>query len=284
MPPFLFFPHPAVHNRQNGKCFYHRFTKRSCICIMSTDTTSHEVVAFNVGGKVFEVSHSLLASFPESSLAKKGLTVRTPVDSKNETDMSKSTIFLDRDSDRFRLCLDYMRDGKVHLPIHVSKDALLNELDHYGIAPLGTVESTAIEISGAIVNAASYFRDNFDIYGKEIQEKIASSERQVTELQNRIFAMSLVRESLLEFAVSGMAGNRIQLRGRGPHWSRVCKHKQETFIATTSGIGPIVSEEFAKVGFLFQRYYTIDASCLSRNRVDVRSIATLVSHLAALGS
>jgi hypothetical protein len=42
-------------------------------------------------------------------------------------------LFIDRDSDRFRFCLDYMRaPDKVWLPLNIPKEAILDDLDFYG--------------------------------------------------------------------------------------------------------------------------------------------------------
>jgi hypothetical protein len=49
------------------------------------------------------------------------------------SDPKSSTIFLDRDGQRFRCCLDIMRDGRVALPVSVAKEALLQDLKYYGL-------------------------------------------------------------------------------------------------------------------------------------------------------
>jgi len=81
-------------------------------------------VRFNVGGKLYEVSRSLIESFPSTMLAR--------MVSETWQDDSEATLFIDRDGERFRYCLDYMRDGKVSLPLTVSKGAFLQDLDYYG--------------------------------------------------------------------------------------------------------------------------------------------------------
>jgi BTB/POZ domain len=42
-------------------------------------------------------------------------------------------IFIDRDGERFVYVLDSVRDGKVSLPISISKGAFLSDLSYYGI-------------------------------------------------------------------------------------------------------------------------------------------------------
>ena len=85
-----------------------------------------KVVKFNVGGTRYEVARSLLESHPETML--------TRMASKDWHDDSKSDeIFIERDGERFKYCLDYLRDGKVLLPITTRKDALLEDLKFYNV-------------------------------------------------------------------------------------------------------------------------------------------------------
>ena len=88
-------------------------------------TSREETVSFNVGGRIYEVRHSLLDMYPNTILA------RSASDEwKNEAD--SQPIFLDRDSERFRYCLDYMRDGNVELPPTESREAFIQELEYFG--------------------------------------------------------------------------------------------------------------------------------------------------------
>lgn len=80
-------------------------------------------VKFNVGGKVYEVSKSLLDIFPNTVLSKMA----------SSWSSASSPIFIDRDPERFASCLDYMRgDGTVHLLETVSKSAFLKDLEFLG--------------------------------------------------------------------------------------------------------------------------------------------------------
>ena len=45
----------------------------------------------------------------------------------------KIEIFLERDGERFKYCLDYLRDGQVMLPFMVSRNAVLEDLKYYGV-------------------------------------------------------------------------------------------------------------------------------------------------------
>ena len=85
-----------------------------------------KVVKFNVGGTRYEVARSLLESYPETMLARMA--------SEDWHDDSKGDeIFIERDGERFKYCLDFLRDGKVLLPITTRKEALLEDLQYYNI-------------------------------------------------------------------------------------------------------------------------------------------------------
>jgi hypothetical protein len=81
-------------------------------------------VKLNVGGKHYEVSRSLIERYPDTMLARL-------VSDTWQSDPS-STIFIERDGDRFRYILDYMRDDKVFLPSTISKSSILLDLDFFG--------------------------------------------------------------------------------------------------------------------------------------------------------
>jgi hypothetical protein len=83
------------------------------------------LVIFNVGGQRYEVSNSLLAMHPDTMLARSA--------SKEWKTDESSEIFLERNGTRFQFVLDYLRDGKVSLPLIVSKASILDELIYYGV-------------------------------------------------------------------------------------------------------------------------------------------------------
>lgn len=92
---------------------------------MNKGTSDTKTVTFNVGGATYQVSKSLLSMYPDSLLSKKAAEA-------NGDKESGAEIFLDRDSDRFRYVLDWMRNnGKVFLPVTVSKNALVQDLKYY---------------------------------------------------------------------------------------------------------------------------------------------------------
>ena len=86
---------------------------------------SSSKVTFDVGGKPFKVSRSLLDMYPDSMLARSA--------SKRWHTNEEEDIYIDRDYTLFRYVLNYLRDMKVSLPLTVTKEELLMELEYYGI-------------------------------------------------------------------------------------------------------------------------------------------------------
>jgi hypothetical protein len=87
-------------------------------------TDSYSTVKFDVGGRLYKVSRSSIDRFPSTMLAR--------MISEAWQKDPEVTLFIDRDSDRFRFCLDYMRADKVWLPLNIPKEAFLDDLDFYG--------------------------------------------------------------------------------------------------------------------------------------------------------
>ena len=84
-----------------------------------------KIVKFNIGGTRYEVARSLLATYSDTMLARMA--------SEQWQKDSESEIFIERDCLHFRYCLSYLRDGKVLLPISVSREAVLEDMTYYGI-------------------------------------------------------------------------------------------------------------------------------------------------------
>eukprot|EP01083_Nonionella_stella_P028448 78324_1 len=82
-------------------------------------------ITFNIGGQRYEVSCSLLKMHPHIMLTKSA--------SGQWQEDPNGEIFIERDGPMFRYVLQYLRDGKVTLPITESKEALVTELHYYGI-------------------------------------------------------------------------------------------------------------------------------------------------------
>ena len=84
-----------------------------------------ETIKLNVGGRHYDIHSALLEICPNSVLA---LTISEQCKDNGETD-----VLIDRDGTVFCYVLNYLRDGHVTIPITESREALMIELDWYGI-------------------------------------------------------------------------------------------------------------------------------------------------------
>eukprot|EP00536_Pseudo-nitzschia_multiseries_P002262 jgi/Psemu1/115870/gw1.30.53.1 len=117
----------------------------------SNDSSSNNAttVRFDVGGTVYKVSRSLLELFPNTMLSRMVSETWQEVQvARDEEDPSEAApIFVDRDGERFRYVLDYMRDGqKASLPITISKKGFLKDLEYYGF---DDVDAESITVEGS---------------------------------------------------------------------------------------------------------------------------------------
>ena len=102
------------------------------------NTKNTNTVIFDVGGTKYKVSRSLLSNHPNTMLARSA--------SNQRKEDPESDIFIERDGERFKYCLDYLRDGRVILPTTVPKAAVMMDLKYIGVE---NVEEDAIETYGA---------------------------------------------------------------------------------------------------------------------------------------
>ena len=80
-------------------------------------------VSFNVGGQIFQVSRYLLDKHSETMLG----TASSGYD-------SPEPIFLDGDAAIFAQVLIYLRHGSITLPVTISEDMFVKELEYYDVA------------------------------------------------------------------------------------------------------------------------------------------------------
>jgi len=86
-----------------------------------------KTVVLDVGGTTYKVSRSLIEKFPDTMLARLTSDTWQP-----DAVPSEKAIFIEADGEQFRYVLAYMRYGKVHLPLNISKGAVLQDLDYFG--------------------------------------------------------------------------------------------------------------------------------------------------------
>lgn len=119
-----------------------------------------QTVRFNVGGDIYEVSRSLLSDHPTTLMAK--------IASKTwQQDGLDQPYFIDGDGERFRYCLDYMRRGRVYLPLTVSKGSLLQDLDYYGFEG---VDESLIDGSSTTIQAVAHLAKREVHHTNELEE------------------------------------------------------------------------------------------------------------------
>lgn len=136
-----------------------------------------ETVSFNVGGRIFQVRRSLLEGFPNTVLARSV---------SKEWHEGGEPIFIDRDADRFRYCLDFMRDGQVQLMHPESPEALLKELEYYGFE---NVNPKDIILKFPVIEAMKCLHSA----GKEVDDEIREAELGISRAQNKVKCMKLAR-------------------------------------------------------------------------------------------
>jgi hypothetical protein len=116
---------------------------------MADDHINTPTVTFDVGGKLFKTSRSLI-------LQHEGTLLARLVSDTWQVDPTKP-IFIDRNGTTFDCILDYLRYGRITLPVTVSKEMFLLDMDFYGIAhDEGSVKASSDEWSAQV----SYRLDN----------------------------------------------------------------------------------------------------------------------------
>ena len=131
-----------------------------------------ETVKFNVGGKLYEVSRSLLEDLhPKTVLARMA--------SDTWQGDPESTIFVERDGDRFRCVLDYMRDGRVDLPPTVSKASVLRDLDYFGIEAEPGLVNDGCGVLESAEQVVRYQRQYRDELSKNAEERSKNNKERI---------------------------------------------------------------------------------------------------------
>ena len=96
----------------------------------SNSNSNAATVRFDVGGTIYKVSRSLLKQHSNTMLTR--MVSETWLGEEENNEGKDEPLFIDRDGERFRYVLDFMRDGpKVSLPVTVSKEGFLRDLDYF---------------------------------------------------------------------------------------------------------------------------------------------------------
>jgi hypothetical protein len=140
------------------------------------------VVRFDVGGRQYKVSCSLLEMHPNTMLARSA--------SEQWQANPGGEIFLERDGDRFKYVLDYLRDdGRVYLPANVFMAAFLADLVYYGIE---VDESKIVCNFGSAARSLAWMEDEIKSWRTNLSvvtvaEDCASQYMQTRQLENIIY-------------------------------------------------------------------------------------------------
>ena len=159
-------------------------------------TDKPEVVQFDVGGRVFKTSRSLIDQHEDTMLA------RLVSDTWQE-DPNKS-VFIDRDGDIFAQVINYLRYGSIELPMTISKAMFLRDLDFFGIVPE----------EGSVKTASEAWASKVD----ERYNKIKDHEDQIKQHGEQLEQLKLENE--IEFLANYCAGKYacsdcINIKNRG---------------------------------------------------------------------
>lgn len=92
-----------------------------------------DTVLFNIGGQYYRISKSLLNTQPHSMLARSASEQWHQQRSFETQGDKENAIFIDRNGARFQYVLDYLRDGRIFLPLSECRESILSELDFYAI-------------------------------------------------------------------------------------------------------------------------------------------------------
>ena len=122
------------------------------------------------------MSQSLIDSFPNTMLAR-----MVSNEWKNDDDDDDEEIFIERDGSKFSLVLDYMRDGKVHLPFTTSKAAMLDELSYYCFDDIDP--DVVIDDVVYLHRGYQYLLDKTDETFQKLSEKRTNLEQDVNDVK-----------------------------------------------------------------------------------------------------
>lgn len=157
----------------------------------ASDSTT---VTFNVGGKLYQVSRSLLDRYPLTMLSRMASETWQTTDAAAE-----KIIFIERDGERFRYVLDYMRDAEVSLPGGqggVTKTSLFKELLYYGFHDF-SMEDIKVEITH--LEAPKYLAQLTKEHKEELEVRI----QERTDLSLVISASVVAYATCIRFMTLG---------------------------------------------------------------------------------
>eukprot|EP01061_Rhynchopus_euleeides_P015180 TRINITY_DN26001_c1_g2_i2.p1 TRINITY_DN26001_c1_g2~~TRINITY_DN26001_c1_g2_i2.p1 ORF type:complete len:184 (+),score=74.48 TRINITY_DN26001_c1_g2_i2:70-621(+) len=88
-------------------------------------------VILNVCGMKYEVLVATLLNCPETMLG--SLVEKWNTSGEFSADAPTREVFIDRNGERFQYILDWYRDGRIVLPPHVPREAMLGDVEFFGL-------------------------------------------------------------------------------------------------------------------------------------------------------
>mmetsp|Transcript_30105 Transcript_30105/g.64530 ORF Transcript_30105/g.64530 Transcript_30105/m.64530 type:complete len:223 (-) Transcript_30105:599-1267(-) len=162
----------------------------------SSDSRAGTTVQFDVGGTIYKVSRSLIEQHPDTMLARLASDTWSGSENKivdDDEDGNANALFIERDGERFRYCLDFMRDGgAVALPVTIPKDAFLQDLAYYGF---DSVDPSKISETGTL----PVFRTCLG----HIDSLLSELEREFNDLEWKKQSLRLVTHCLRKYRENG---------------------------------------------------------------------------------
>jgi hypothetical protein len=181
--------------------------------------TEPKTIYFDVGGQLYRVSRSMIELHQDTMLAR--LVSDTWL-----TDPT-ATIYIDRDGERFKYVLDYLRYGKVSLPLSIPKEMFLLDMEYYGFAyrndndtdkevTRSTLDPSQIDEIDAIKQATLKLSEIILSTNKEIVALRKEKDKQEKEIKYLEMAMEFAKKYIfnirdtktLQVSLAADEGNR----------------------------------------------------------------------------
>jgi BTB/POZ domain len=147
------------------------------------DSSSSTSIRFNVGGRKYEVSKSLLDRFPASMLA----TISS------DQWRQEHEIFVDRNGERFQYVLDYMRDSRVELPLSIPRGQFVLDMEYFALDYDDSNITLSVASPKDLFHSLGRFRDYFEEKSAEIEARYRSvaSEKLANDIAKEYFSQYL---------------------------------------------------------------------------------------------
>jgi hypothetical protein len=165
-------------------------------------------VTFDVGGKIYRVSRSLIEQHDATVLAR---MISETWQTVGAGEVKGSAIFIDRDGDRFAYVLDFMRYGHVVLPYHISRELFLLDLDFFGVSGASdeTVTTGHFHL-GHVQGVNKILEDN-----RRMQSEVANLQSQIADNRLKLAAARYASRCFSLYTERTDAGSTVALEMLG---------------------------------------------------------------------